>query len=388
VSPPPSNQLVTAIQGDAREVLRRLPAGIVHCCVTSPPYLGLRDYGLEPVVWGGGADCCHDWAPVSSRRGATARRAGSVCRTCGGWLGSLGLEPSMTLYLSHVVEVFREVWRVMRDDGVVWVNMGDSYCTSAGRQMAGADLLERGDRVSVKAKDLVGQPWLVALALRNDGWWLRSDVVWSKPNPFPEPNTDRPRRAHEYLFLLAKSPTYFYDAEAVRGLAPTLSRRRSADAVDGRGPNLRTVWEIPTERHRDGHFATFPRALVRPCILSSTSERGCCGRCGAPWRRVVEVTYEPLGRPASSDSVGDVRRFHVRTGRVQQRMRKEVRTIGWEPTCRHGGAPVPCTVLDPFAGTGTTLAVAAELGRRGIGIELNPDYHRLMERRWEEERAA
>ena len=248
--------------GHVLDLLRQLPERSVHCVVTSPPYLWLRDYGTEPQVWGGAAGCAHEWAGGTRRRvgrndtspAVLARRAatygtgtgaGSLvgnalaeavasCVLCGAWRGSLGLEPTVDLYVEHVVQVFREVWRVLRDDGSLWVNLGDSFAPSStsnhGRGKARPATNGRGEpQVStgwenpprfkapgLKPKDLVGVPWRVALALQADGWYLRRDIVWNKLNPMPESVTDRPSTAHEYVFLLTKRAKYFYDAEAVR----------------------------------------------------------------------------------------------------------------------------------------------------------------------------
>jgi DNA modification methylase len=416
---------VTVHVGHVLDVLRQLPAESVQCVVTSPPYWGLRDYGVPAQVWGGDRDCVHDWHAVvkpasngivaSAMQGETLNGASAtrwphlsqVCPRCGAWRGSVGLEPMPALYVQHVVEVAREVRRVLRPDGTLWLNMGDGYATGAGmvgncpgggeqgaRWRGDVDRLwntkrgYRGDRQAdrkrkrlrplgplmqpdrmpipgLKPKDLIGAPWRVAFALQADGWWLRADIIYAKPNPMPESVTDRPTRSHEYVFLLTRSPRYYYDADAIRERSVTAgqplcvpdgwqtgpgahdpvahARRergsnsertqetvRSSPRVFGgsrkertlaaagdhtRGRvasewpawrNKRTVWEIPTVAFSGAHFATFPEALVLPCILAGS-------------------------RP------GD-------------------------------------TVLDPFAGTGTTLAVAAKNGRDAIGIELQADY--------------
>jgi DNA modification methylase len=302
-------------QGDALEVLRTLPGESAHCCVTSPPYWGLRDYG-------------HD--------------------------GQLGLESTPEEYVEKLVAVFREVRRVLRDDGTLWVVIGDSY--SSGGHGGGGKFMEmRGENGSgawghrsgktgwrspppgLKQKDLIGIPWRVGFALQGDGWWLRSDIIWSKPNPMPESVTDRPTKAHEYVFLLAKSERYFYDADAIRedaiyeGDTRHLrfdasklkgnarddggSRERTGNPTDGR--NRRTVWTVATQPYPEAHFATFPPALIEPCVLA--------------------------------------------------------------------GCPLGGTVLDPFAGAGTTGLVALRNGRRFIGIELHPEYVELATRRIEED---
>ena len=289
------NGLVQLYQADARSL--PLANESVHCVVTSPPYWGLRDYDLN---------------------------------------GGIGLEPTLDEYIAKMVAVFREVWRVLRKDGSVWLNLGDAYSGSWGNYGGQGDgqrakATERFDRPAyadngrrppqsynnngLKPKDLIGLPWRVAFALQADGWWLRSDIVWHKPNPMPESVTDRPTRAHEYVFLLAKSGRYFFDADAIRepqtegtiarwrngGRKAPLkksggSARQKQDWHDStpemilpNGRNARTVWSIATQGFPGAHFATFPEKLVEPCILAGTSERGVCGKCGAPWMRTVVV---------------------------------------------------------------------------------------------------
>src|SRR5690606_14776859 len=235
--------------GDCREMLRTLPEESVHCVVTSPPYWGLRDYGLPPTVWGGDPYCDHEWGlqergrrkdvlpseqSAAGRLGTHERATGlndggRVCVRCGAWRGQLGLEPTPELYVEHMVEVFREVRRVLRRDGTLWLNLGDSYNAYNGnrgtesryagdRRKIGEPMFPQGHGLMVptlKPKDLIGLPWRVAFALQADGWYLRSDIIWAKPNPMPESVTDRPTKAHEYVFLLSKSPRYYYDADAI-----------------------------------------------------------------------------------------------------------------------------------------------------------------------------
>ncbi len=309
----------TILTGDALSMLRTLPDKSVYCCVTSPPYWGLRDYGVA---------------------------------------GQIGLEASPSAYVSALAPVFDEVRRVLRDDGTLWLNLGDSYIGYHGNKNAsgtapsdkpgysenmrettvGADGLEN--------KNLVGIPWRVAFALQERGWILRSDIIWHKPNPMPESVKDRPTRAHEYLFLLSRSPRYYYDAEAVREPAaesaahktsgsrysfrrahskraqgpanhPQGTHRPDRDDTRYCGPTRarRGVWTVPTRPFPDAHFATFPPDLIRPCILA--------------------------------------------------------------------GCPVGGTVLDPFFGSGTVGQVCIEEGRNFIGIELNPEYVAMAERRIE-----
>jgi DNA modification methylase len=351
---------VTIHTGDCRDVLRTLPDSSVHCCVTSPPYFGLRDYGVD---------------------------------------GQIGLEPTPQQFVDELVTVFREVRRVLRDDGTLWLNLGDSYAGSGrGGYAGGASTLNgttegqdnsriaRGSQLAaglqarqvgagalgrawvpppadLKQKDLIGSPWMIAFALRSDGWYLRQDIIWAKPNPMPESVTDRCTKAHEYLFLLSKSARYYYDADAIaedgtgresgnkthkgvteyersdseehrtkagllnykprkRGIPPRhaqfpeSSDQSGLDEV-GRGGqrNKRSVWTVATSPFSEAHFATFPPALIEPCILAG---------------------------------------------------------------CLIGG-----TVLDPFGGAGTTGMVADRLQRNAILIELNPEYAEMQRRRIE-----
>lgn len=322
---------VTILKGDCRQVLRTLPDESVHCCVTSPPYFGLRDYGVA---------------------------------------GQIGLEETPGAFIDEMVAVFREVRRVLRADGTCWINLGDSYANDGkwGGHTGGKHVkalhcspIGRNKRYTgLKPKDLIGVPWAVAFALRDDGWYLRRDIIWHKLNPMPESVRDRPSTAHEYVFLLSKSERYYYDAEAiVEPVSPNTHARLSQDVASqigsaranggaktngnmkavGRGPktqaagsgiknndsfaaavalqvthrNKRSVWPLATEAFSEAHFATFPPALVEPCIKA--------------------------------------------------------------------GSPAGGVVLDPFGGAGTTGMVADRLGRDAILIELNPEYASIAERR-------
>ena len=334
------NDPLTILNGDALTMLCTLPDESVQCCVTSPPYWGLRDYGVK---------------------------------------GQIGLENTPEAYVDAIVGVFRDVRRVLRKDGTLWLNLGDSYAGSMKGANGDGTWQDRSNckqgtntgslgippvrasKIGLKNKDLVGIPWMVAFALRADGWYLRSDIIWSKPNPMPESVTDRPTKSHEYIFLLTKSERYFYDADSIRERAitspddgshqafgtsggkvdatPGKTRRESGQKWQrktlqdfGQSPhtknmnremgisdpdylvrNKRTVWEVATKPYPDAHFATYPPELITPCILAGS-------KCGD-------------------------------------------------------------TVLDPFAGSFTTCKVAIELGRKAIGIELNPDYIKLGQRR-------
>ena len=290
---------VTLHHGDALDVARTLPDGLARCIVTSPPYFGLRDYGED---------------------------------------GQIGGETSVHEYVQRLVDVFHELRRVLADDGTFWLNLGDSYANDAKwggssggkhvRALHGASGIGRGKtHTGLAGKNLIGVPWRIAFALQNDGWILRSDIIWHKPNPMPESVTDRPTKAHEYLFLFAKSPRYYYDGDAIKEPAVTgfngseFHTGKTAEHQLGRAStqprggvnksvaNKRTVWTVSTVPFSGSHFAVYPPDLIRPCI-----------RAGS----------EP----------GDV-------------------------------------VLDPFSGSGTTGAVATFDGRRYVGIDLNADYLRL-----------
>lgn len=268
---------VRILTGDCRDVLRTLPDGSAQCCVTSPPYFGLRDYGVD---------------------------------------GQIGLETTPAAFVAELVDVFREVRRVLHDSGTLWLNLGDSFAND-GRTHTG-----------LKPKDLIGIPWRVAFALQQDGWWLRQDLIWAKPNPMPESVKDRCTRSHEYLFMLTKSARYQYDAEAIAEEAKSGNNGSSfVSAYDietklglGQGPrkddgkrNKRSVWSVPTKPFKEAHFATFPPALIEPCILAGSRE-----------------------------------------GQL---------------------------VIDPFGGAGTTGLVADRVGRDALLIELNRDYAAIAERR-------
>lgn len=291
---------VRILIGDVRDKLAELPDGSMHCVVTSPPYFGLRDYGVA---------------------------------------GQIGLEPSPDEYVAVLVDVFREVRRVLRPDGTVWLNLGDSYTTGTSTAPRSSDpkavsavsagIRRIGTPNGLKPKDLIGIPWRVAFALQADGWWLRQDIIWSKPNPMPESVTDRCTKAHEYLFLLSRSERYWFDAAAIQEpfaysgdvrmkTAYAVETGKSVGSeykapVNQEGRNKRSVWTVASEPFPSAHFATYPPALIEPCILA--------------------------------------------------------------------GCPAGGVTLDPFGGAGTTGLVADRLGRSAILIELNPEYAEIARRR-------
>ncbi len=377
---------VRVIIGDCLDSLRALPDGAVQCCVTSPPYYGLRDYGMA---------------------------------------GQIGLEESPDAYVARLVEVFREVRRVLRDDGVLWLNLGDSYAangTSGLHTQSDSSTLgpardglpgnqnwkagtarKKAVPTGTKPKDLLMIPAQVALALRADGWWLRADIIWHKPNPMPESVTDRPTSAHEHVFLLTKSARYFYDADAIREEQSTTTlekfaanptqTRNAGRYSDGSGRedggykgssrnvnpdgarNARNVWTIATQPYSGAHFATMPPELAERCIKAGSSEKGQCPHCGSPWVRQVETarTKDPT-RHTGRAKVGCEDRQDADT----PRMLVTTTTTGWAQTCdcpEHRA--IPQTILDPFGGAGTTGLVADRLNRSAILCELNPAYAAL-----------
>lgn len=429
------------IVADVLDGLRSLPDESVQCCVTSPPYWGLRAYGTDPQVWGGDPACDHQWQEVVVRNenasgGPSTKqesnsgsrhvdysdrtKISNTCLECGAWRGELGSEPTIDLFVANIVAVFREVRRVLRADGVCFVNLGDSYAsgkgtcfnpgggeTSLGKDRKAAEVhpLNRGNKstlseMGLKPKDLCGVPWRVAFALQADGWYLRQDIIWHKRSPMPESVTDRCTKAHEYIFLLTKSARYFWDADAVKEAAlntctgrtvgeKAKSRDQGTDLanadfkskINGIGlstRNLRSVWTLSSEGFSEAHFATFPSEIPRRCIKAGTSEKGCCQTCGAPWTRITEKTAMKIDRSKRTHEKG-----RTRTSGTMVEPPK-TKTTGWQQSCEcEPAAPVPCTVLDPFSGSGTTGMVATELGRRYVGIELNPNYAEMSRKRIE-----
>ncbi len=399
----------TIIQGDTLTVLKTLPDQLVDMIVTSPAYWDLRDYGVP---------------------------------------GQFGLEPTINEYISNMTAVFEEVRRVLKDTGTLWLNIGDGYAGNCSRASQGGRAGYGTPREGVfekipaglKPKDLIGQPWRLAFALQAAGWYLRSDIIWHKPNPMPESVTDRPTKSHEYIFLLTKKAQYYYDAEAIKetSIYPNDDRKaRSIKMPDGweTGPgshgsihrngrqkgqkryptdtiagiregsatyptrNKRTVWTIATQPYSEAHFATFPEKLVEPCIRAGTSERGNCAECGKPYVRLVENNRgidsngkcKGCGQSALKHTVGEKNLSNDKQGinppyfEYQGRLIKlcgNNKTIGWKPSCscetEETTAPI---VLDPFFGSGTVGLVAKKLNRDYIGIELNPEYIEMAEKR-------
>ncbi len=564
--------------------MTELPDESVQCVVTSPPYWGLRKYsGEQELIWGD-KDCGHEWVDrkylMHSGHG-DAQKSGkystqepipdmpildNTCALCGAWKGAYGLEPTPELYIEHTIEILREIRRVLRKDGVVFLNLGDSYygsgkglygdgkshgtegakqktnVGSVGVQRVGqngkrgkvlsdlkghdssfessddeygdcrfcrnlgtddcpyreletsielsnrshraqqidhsdnSDLASQGGHNEVetsgldssvkpvdgvargvqesmpsassdeshqnppgltcsyyqsfqhsasqsnyttiphlKAKDLCLIPFKVAIAVQEDGWWVRSDIIWSKPNPMPESVTDRPTNSHEHILMLTKSKKYYWDADAVREPHTWIENRpsgmaRQAEQYRGRvkhndpkyggggtgfqghsggnkadgtplnnpaGRNIRSVWEFPTQPYPEAHFAVFPEKLPEICIKAATPEVGCCSKCGAPWERVTRI-HDPEGRLGKGyhnhqdDLVRGQRGVFPADGAPTRE------TTGWQPTCKCNADKVPSIVLDPFAGAGTTLWEAKKLNRRAKGYEISEGYCKLI----------
>ena len=420
----------SVIQGDCVAGMRTLPDGCVHCCVTSPPYYGLRDYGT--ATWeGGDPECDHQRPPLggsgessvvsSDANGAkkAACRTQQYRETCGRCGAvridqQIGLEDTPENYVAKLVGVFREVRRIMRPDATLWLNIADSYASGGGTprpgegKVAGRGANRNGVTVPVgcKPKDLIGIPWMLAFALRADGWYLRSEIIWAKPSPMPSSVRDRPTTAHEQMFLLAKQPRYFYDAQAIAEKAKTAGKPiktaagwdTSVGAVQAPTANKRSVWRIASRSYKGAHFATYPPKLVEPCVLAGTSAKGVCPACGAPWAREVKKdrratrpgdgskVYPPVGGyvtpPGQTPNTRSRKASQEVGNRDPERHVTTTETVGWKPSCGcDAGEAIGAIVFDPFAGSGTTLAVAVNHGRRGLGTELNADYLTLIEAR-------
>ena len=426
--------------GDARKRLAELPAGSVRTCITSPPYFGLRDYGT--ASWDGGdPECPHTGKPMATKANINRNTGGNDvknataleffrerCERCGAMRidSQMGLEETPDAYVEEMVLLFREVWRVLADDGTLWLNLGDSYAMSSMRgkespfngkvnqSKTGIVNVKKSIPQGLKPKDLIGIPWRVAFALQADGWYLRQDIIWAKPNPMPESVTDRCTKSHEYVFLLSKSARYYYDHEAVKERGVMVagdsagSKQRDTRETHGLGGgnsgisvakaklaqeladkgystrNRRDVWTIASKPFKGAHFAVMPEALVEPCVLAGSSEKGKCSECGKPWMRMVKSTRLRRNELDPSDS-----RYRPNTykGAYENINGKGdagytiTETLGWEATCECDAEIVPDTVLDPFTGSGTVAVVALRHGRNFVGTELNPEYGEIAKDR-------
>ena len=410
----PINRIIC---GDCLEVMKDWPDGCIDCCVTSPPYWGLRDYGVD---------------------------------------GQLGLEKTPEEYVAKMVEIFQEVKRVLKDEGTLWLNLGDSYCGSPpgtrGKHAKGEvgdgvykrywdrQLSHGEDKKSIyrtppglKHKDLCGIPWRVAFTLQADGWYLRQDIIWHKPNPMPESVRDRCTKAHEYIFLLTKKPRYYYDAEAIkvplaestandkrtlnenytqnrpeRGFVGNASQGAGMLKSNGGTRNKRSVWRlrrsqwrqycnrlweqferrtdiwtVTTKPYSEAHFATFPPDLITPCILAGCPKQ-VCKKCGKARDRVVDKPVPPEEVMTNNRKPNDklvkitANKYGKGQGQKLQNWLNEhpSQTTGWTD-CGCGEGFEPGIVLDPFMGSGTVAEVAVKNGRDYVGCELKPEYIKL-----------
>lgn len=499
LNPPPAlvpywatsdGETIKLYHGNVFNILPQLPSRSVHCVVTSPPYWGLRDYGTGE--WEGGDSKCNhrrvsqDQLEIAiktstlgpNRDGVSGQKntgnphkgwAGGICGKCRATRKDqqIGSEPIPDCetkgqaqcgkcFICSMVRVFREIKRILRNDGTLWLNLGDTYNSNSENRNGMTGTLDKGRQQEFRKKlhghkheeyttdnlrkgNLIGIPWRVALALQYDRWILRGDNIWAKPNPMPESVTNRCTKAHEYMFLFTKTDDYYFDMEAIKqGFADKrmgnpgryksgLKTLQTPMGIHGKGvtgngwneggettgANKRSIWSIESETsliewlaennpevlnqylqesthkkdvwsiasyaYPGAHFATFPPKLVLPCILAGTSEKGCCSECGKPWERVVSeakggtkgtswVNHDndsTVGRNVTPNNPG-----------VNYKSYKPGQTIGWQATCNcHSELePIPCTVLDPFIGSGTTCCVSLVNQRYSIGIELSDKY--------------
>lgn len=440
VEPYALHDRVTVHLADVLDATAALGAGSFHCIATSPPFWGVRDYGLAPTLWPE-----ITYVPMTGAAAITVPASSSP----------LGLEPTLEAFVAHTIHVFRALWRVLRDDGVAWVEYGDGYdCgtnASRGASSAGGNPRAEGraaHKVSgwtnrcaptrrtagLKPKDLLGVPWRVALALQADGWYLRGDHPWLRPNPMPESITDRPTRAHSFVFLFSKRERYFFDAVAIaeqvrhpkssqpEDMERAFSRRRATAPVARQGvyrsgnrrrryggdrdvpsgsarahnaasipwedksglKNARSVFIIPTQPYPGAHFATWPEKLAEKLVLSGTSGFGACAACGAQWVRRRDVALVRVTCPAGLGVRRSAWPSLARKGRKLLRLLTAPVVEGvaaWRPDCACGASAVRARVLDPFGGSGTTGLVGARLGREVVLIEAQAKYLPLMERR-------
>lgn len=434
---------VTIHVGDCRDVLKTLPAQSVHCVVTSPPYFGLRDYGSGE--WEGGDPTCEHRvrtpsavakSQASSTLTSTSREVvghtkegyRGVCARCGARRvdRQIGLEADVAAYVAALMDVFAEVWRVLRDDGSLFLNLGDSYAGSGkgptGKHGVGHHEQRQGFHTPgraagvIRAKSMMLIPERILLALSDAGWIVRDKIVWHKLAPMPSSATDRCTGAWEPVYHLTKQQRYYADMEAVREPHAEVSlrrleyeERRTSDnghksqtrqggmkanevKLNPNGANLRNVWSLspaPFDASALGvdteHYATYPVELARRCVSIGTSDKGVCAKCGKPWVRVVaSASLNPFcPRVEAGARSGSLDRgYNENHGNGMSHDLGVVRTTtGWQPSCKCDAPVAPAVVLDPFAGAGTTLLVANRLGRHAIGIELNPKYARLEEAR-------
>lgn len=389
-----STQNIT-INTDCYQGMQKLADNSVHACITSPPYWRLRDYEVPPSQF---PECSFTLMGMPI--------------TIPAWTGCYGLEPTPEMFIAHTVLYFKEVYRILRPDGVLYLNIGDSYFSTATGNPISTSTLQGGMDTQInaakrpekknpswaKTKDLVGIPYFMALALREAGWYWRSDIIWDKKTALPESVKDRCTKIHEYVFQFSKTDKYYWDWVAIatesshpvdegrqnKGRKSYPDKTKNGMRADGVYPiaNRRTIWRIAPEQNRFEHYAAFPQQLAADCIASATSEK-CCAACGAPYYRQTEKKLVPTGKAAHNFVVDD-RDKNVDEQDAGSNRQKDghkngwayqVITTGWAKKCKCDTEDtIPATVLDPFGGTGTTGLVAAKLGRSSILFEIKPEY--------------
>lgn len=356
------------LQGLAENVLKDIPDNVFHTAVTSPPYWQLREYFVD---------------------------------------GQLGRESTPEEYVENLVAILREVKRVLRKDGTLWLNIGDSYNNNSGYSRS-KDIWKRQGREGgsadrkffkhdrIKQKDLVGIPWMVAFALQKDGWFLRCDLIWEKTNPMPDGAKDRPTRSHEYVFLLSKSSKYFYDyyriledtdekPEGKQGFGANVQKGTFRCDQDREfehygKKNKRSVWKTSVASFKGGHYATFPTDLIEPMIMASTSEYGCCAKCGTPWNRKFGKRREKILIKKTDMVISDSGEMIKAPDEYKEEL--VLFHDKWEKGCSCDTNEVnPCIVLDPFSGTSTTGDVSFKYNQYYVGIEPNPEYIEMAKTR-------
>jgi len=422
----------TLYQGHVLDVLKELPPESVDCCITSPPYWGLRSYKTEPIVWGNG-HCEHEWDDGIPRAGyrsndsnpghlqsiATQNRnetTTNFCLRCHAWRGELGLEPTIELYISHLIQIFDECKRVLKKSGTLFVNLADSYSNSGGAHLPthkNPGISKSASRNGVQrewpdnlvpAKSLCLIPERFVIGMVEHGWICRNDIIWYKANPMPESVKDRFTGTYEHVYFFVKSKKYWFEQQFEPILQQSLERlqrnhftdydpnypnqqpqklhkgerltKEQAEQINGR--NKRDVWEINTQPYPEAHFATFPEDLVTTPILAGCPSMICkkCGKAREPiYVRKPMVIKKTEGYAEASGN---------RTATAGTMLEPAEATLKGYSDCGCGAGWAPGTVMDIFAGSGTTLAVAKKLNRKSIGIELNPNYCKLCVQRLSE----